>query len=1239
MPFLPNDAPFRTDAFHVFDPATDTPAFDPNPPEAPEKDRPAFWTQTVPAAFRLDNSVASFLSSNAPVLFQDQWDKNYDVFNDIAGYEDYADKLAVARNKTHADQIKADIDAENNARQVLSSSGGLGVAAGLAAGILSPESLLPMGEVATGVKGGYNLLKVAGRSMAAGALGASVYEANLHASQQTRTMSESALNVGAATLLSGVLGAGAAAWLGRAGVDGLAPKVTRDMNVPAEADGIDAVGDALQASLVPSESTAGAMQVPKLSMDQESLKSALGAVSATEKLNISPAVRLMSSPSVETRQVFQQLAENPLFINKNAEGIASEQAVETLTKEYHGDLAKSTNALNQQYSAYRKATKGADSRLSFEQFKEQVAFAMRRGDVSDIPQVEAAAKAYRPTFERMKNEAIGVDLLPPDVEPRFAVSYLSRLWDRNKILLQEQDFRNTIRDWARTKAEASLAGAKRGLDRTLNSLRREAADLKGKVEAASVKRLEEVNKRIDDLESSGRVDIDTHFDVQNDMETYLDEVVDNIYNALTGRDSVKLPRDFVVSQRGPLREKTLDIPDVQVERFLNNDIDLIARKHVRTVGTDVELKRKFGDITMKDQIKQIKESYDKLRKQAAEGGEKQASALKTIKAKIEQVISTATKNGNEHLRAEVGKVSDWLAKAAKKAGLDIEGFTHTLDTSAIRHVRKKHGDTASEAARGQIAITDDDMKLIPDIVSSPDKVYFGTKNVQGKDQIIYMKKMNDGTVIYLDEVRTGARELATTSMRKYPAATRASSIEKTLGLNVQNDGGTSTIIAEAPKEINNSDIASQIKGLSKREKSDIEDLETMRDVIRGTYDDGTGAGWKRVSRMARAWNYVTKMGMVVPSSFADVARPVMVHGFGRVFGDLLIPMMRGLKGIKMQAAEGKLAGHIVETVLSSRMMEMSDLADPYAAGTAFERFVHNSMVPSFSKLTLMNQWNDVIKTAASGLTQTRILENIEAASVGKLSTKEREYMAFLGIDRDTMRNIAAEYKEHGQIVDGVRVANTANWQNREAVRAFRAALNKEVDSILVQPGVADKPLLMNKEWGKVVFQFRTFFFASNQRVMMRALQQRDAAALQGAVTSLAFGMLSAYVGAVGRQDDPSQWSEEKWIYEGLDKSGIVPVMFELNNTAEKLMPGVYKAAGFQQSSRYLSRTETEALLGPTLGLSQSIEQMTRNLSDGQVKKNDIRALRRLMPYQNLFYLRGVFDKLEDAADNALGATQ
>ena len=82
--------------------------------------------------------------------------------------------------------------------------------------------------------------------------------------------------------------------------------------------------------------------------------------------------------------------------------------------------------------------------------------------------------------------------------------------------------------------------------------------------------------------------------------------------------------------------------------------------------------------------------------------------------------------------------------------------------------------------------------------------------------------------------------------------------------------------------------------LGKQKDADLRDFAAMRDRLRGTYrmPDDPDAWTVRAARTARQVNFVSKLGGMTLSSLADTARPVMIHGLGRVFGDGLAPMIR-----------------------------------------------------------------------------------------------------------------------------------------------------------------------------------------------------------------------------------------------------------------------------------------------------------------------------------------------------------
>ncbi|WP_114789656.1 valine--tRNA ligase [Niabella yanshanensis] len=105
-------------------------------------------------------------------------------------------------------------------------------------------------------------------------------------------------------------------------------------------------------------------------------------------------------------------------------------------------------------------------------------------------------------------------------------------------------------------------------------------------------------------------------------------------------------------------------------------------------------------------------------------------------------------------------------------GVEITAeYTHTIDRSSFNHVINNHGNESIEESRGQLAITESDFELIIDVLNQPDEIMASGVTHQGKETITYSKQLNDGTIIYLEEIRTGRKELSLVTMRKMKGKT------------------------------------------------------------------------------------------------------------------------------------------------------------------------------------------------------------------------------------------------------------------------------------------------------------------------------------------------------------------------------------------------------------------------------------------------------------------------------------
>ena len=397
------------------------------------------------------------------------------------------------------------------------------------------------------------------------------------------------------------------------------------------------------------------------------------------------------------------------------------------------------------------------------------------------------------------------------------------------------------------------------------------------------------------------------------------------------------------------------------------------------------------------------------------------------------------------------------------------------------------------------------------------------------------------------------------------------------------------------------------------------DLEAGRDLLLGRYKmDEARSDFARITDGLLAFNYARAMGGAVIANLGDIYRSAMVNGLGRFMSDGVKPLLTNIEGFRASVKEAQLAGQVGEKWLHQRLATFAEIGDPYSKGTALGRMMEN-MSRVATKWNGLALFTDFSKSLASVTTQNRL---IEAVSGGK----EQRWLRWAGIDGYMEGRIKEQLATHGRTIDGVRVAETTKWTDPEAVRAYRAAVSKTVDTISVERSVGDVPLFVNTPIGKLIAQFRTFNLAANQRVLLNGMQEDKARFVGSLIAMTTIGMMVATL---------RSWrgGEERWnkfkesatnpgflLGEGLDNSGIFTIPFEMANTIEKLtqpsgfsfnpiktpMMAAFPGKSQQgESSRFASRDPIGALLGPSAGLPMTL---------AKALGGDVKAGTQLIPF-------------------------
>ena len=413
--------------------------------------------------------------------------------------------------------------------------------------------------------------------------------------------------------------------------------------------------------------------------------------------------------------------------------------------------------------------------------------------------------------------------------------------------------------------------------------------------------------------------------------------------------------------------------------------------------------------------------------------------------------------------------------------------------------------------------------------------------------------------------------------------------------------------------------------LKKQADADIRDITAMRDRMRGIYAQPDPDNvWVRAGRVSRNLNYMRFMGGVVASSVPDVARIFMAEGIGKTFSKGLLPLARNINSFKVSSAEAKQYGVGVDALMGGRSQIIADVTDYTQPNTAFERGIQYA-TDNFGRVNLMDYWTTGVKQLHAVTMQNSVID-------GLLKGKVDKRLARLGIDDGNAQAMAAELKKYATKVDGVYLSNARNWDSPELERLWGAAIRKESDRVIVVPG-QEKPLFMSTELGKTIFQFRSFMFASTQRMTIAALQSQDHNALAGVLMLTSLGMMSY---SFKQWDAKREIAEDpvELVIEGIDRSGALGGIMEINNTLEKLSSnnfGMRPLLGVDiPAARFASRSMSENLLGPTFGsfLDTSLRVANAGLAEDGWNESDTRALRRLIPYQNLTFIRQAFDRIE-----------
>lgn len=1287
----------------------------------------------IAAAFRQENLIGSAISA---LDFRDRGpiDAEHNPFELIKGtdLEPHWQNFVSSRNADDTARISQRIRQEQADRDTISAAGWRGVAASMAASVIDPSILLPAAaplKAARLTDAAISALKVGASVGAATA----VQEAGLQSMQEIRPWHESAVAVGGAVVLGGILG-GAVSMFSRKEYASLARRFDEVMTVPA--DGAkDPFG---MGGLSTVRRSVGAEAVNKPEVE---LKDAMGGITALKWQD--PVLRTLTSPLKSAKEAGTQLFETVLGITRNADGVTTAPvggSVETRIKTNgYSKLGSSMSAVDEAFSQYRFAKPdakfaavragianmtGQSQQLTYKQFKEEVGRAMARHDKHDNPHVARAAAAMRSQLiDPLGKEAVDLGLLDESIVKGFKASGGNLVSERpawgSEAHAQRQSIGEMVEgigrglglsaDPAATQAAIDalarvnpdiLAGVQKAYaDFQLGSTVPGGANAKVYDKESARKFLSKLDTSRLTREEVEAVDTYARLGVDKDgLETDFWANPQNIALFESVANKMRAPHDMVVFRGGPAdddllaRTQELFTPTTLSEKWAEtmggfkwsepgieriviakgtpiipifrgdlNELEILlpkntplkqgARSERIVQGEDwiarewtaggpqspagdliANLQKMFDDAMAHPSAAPPAKHSDFMPEQVAGEvwGDVGQSYITRIynrqkiaseRAKFENIIVEHFLSAQQRAQATLSRLSGGGA-----AGKEMDNLAEFANLS-----RAEMRDAASNTVDAIMGVAEGRMMFeLPASVRGPLKA----RTLRIKDELIEEYLERDIETIARFYTRSMApdiemvRAFGDLEMKEAMAkiAEEAAALSRKEGITPKE----SARIVQAAKDAQN-------------------DLMAMADRLRGTYaipEDPTKF-LPTLGRVVRSLNYLRLLGGMTISAIPDTFRAMQVHGVTSYFGDGLRPLIGNLEAVKMAGAEVKLAGTALDMVLDTRAMAIADVMDDFGRYSKFERGIQAAQ-SNFGVISLMAPWNAAMKQWVGMMTMTNVLRAAQRVADGTAGKDVIEKLARSNIDEPTAKKIAELFREHGQDSGGVLLPNTAAWNTaapgvRKALDGLRGAIALDVDRTIVTPG-QDKPLWFSTQVGKIVSQFKGFGFASAQRVLLANLQQRDAGVMMGSLLMIGMGGIAEKIRSITNQKEGPK-SEAEWVANAIERSGLTAYLFDVNHFTERFTGGavgISALTGGKPMSRYAARNWADAVAGPTGGLIKDLAGATSGASQTlfhgeRVNESDIRALRRTLPYQNLFYFSWLFQQMQKSAAESLNA--
>lgn len=675
----------------------------------PEQKPSVFWEGTK-ISFEDENIISQVFRKNYGVDETLDINYNYEADFDNDQYREFLDVASQeVFNQEQSQDLKRRIDESRNRRDVLSQAGqGAAFLGGILGAFASPENYLPF----LGWNKSAKLITNIGKLAAGNALSETALQTAKAQNDPLWTIEEGATAVAGSVIFSAALGAVPGVYgvakkaFGSKGADAMMNKLQNDLTIPKEGE-IDplsvtsitggSIGAARYArrekdKLIENvnlrkqelresgltEDEVNALGFGRVKSDN---KATTGYLKLTQWMN--PVLYTKNASSEEARLVSSLLFDDATYSVLAKEGVVQAPPVEIAIKTWNQNHAIAKLEFDAAFAEYRKTagvnlTNSPKAILTGDfkkQFSERVAIAMRNDDSDDYyalsrgltpdPAVNKAAIAIRKNLiNPLKEEAVDVGLLKKDTDIKTAASYLTRMWDKNKIISRRQDFSNIIEAHVREVTGYNLENLKNfkdSFDNFRSSINSFSSSLRESIEKAQ-RQTESTLGKIDNKITGANLAYERQFLESKRNQENIDKLI---------KSSTQKWQNATATMEANIQGAKADF--INLKNKEEENLKAAINKSM------LFLKEKREALKALSLQNQKPAKLDKQKEKIKELEAKEEAKLKELKAKKDKII----KGANEKLETITKKIEekykDFESKEAEKFEFSLQKLEITTD--------------------------------------------------------------------------------------------------------------------------------------------------------------------------------------------------------------------------------------------------------------------------------------------------------------------------------------------------------------------------------------------------------------------------------------------------------------------------------------------------------------------------------------------------------------------------------